>query len=890
MTLDLGFSCFFMDLPERLKLQLEEASSNNKSSKDNNNNVVSKLKSNKLKYLQMTLVDCPGHASLIRTIIGGAQIIDIVLLVVDAYKGWQAQTTECLVLAELTSSTLIIALNKIDMFPIAEREQRLQEATQKVRERLKQSTKFNDPSQVPIIGVSACMGGEKVAAVAIDKATNTNTSGGGGDNNNNTNNSNKGKVKVKGGGGGGNGDNKNNNDALSSVHDLVKAQTINVDKLIELLKNTIPAPRRHLNLNLPSSAPSSSSTITKGSSTNSNSNSNSNSNFYFAIDHCFPIKGMGTVLTGTCLNGSINVNDIIEFPSLGNLQRKVKSIQMFKRRCLKIQQGDRAGICVSNFDSTSLERGVCSTPGSVKYVKGGIALVRKIIPHYKGPYLKNKSKYHVSVGHSTVMATVSFWGAKELQLKLKNEVQEKERASANGGGSGGGDGGGTASCLGSDADHAGLPYLKFDWNEDFLLQDGLVDSLTKDNEHDASLGGVSSTKTDGSNGNDQDNNGLIKNNKQKQPESLLHWAILDFQTPVYCPLQSLIIGSRLDAPVEGNNHKQQSKSNKKNQNNNNNNSGDDDNMDEDSPGHQNNKASSCRLAFCGRLIERLTDPSKDIHKIRWYTPKEKRGIVSRLGDPHKRQDDSKTVRYELYGSDLFKKETLLKPFLGMKLITYPSNDIGELKSAFGTSGKFRVVFPSGTTAKENDILRLPFKRFLYDTEKKMRQDDIILPASRSGSRIDPPASTQSKKDKKKKRKDLIEATGTVDKVKGDPIIGSNNGGSGSGSGGGGEDDGSTKKTTTATKKVVYPTAIISGLFTPDIDIKSEMVGRTVYIPSTKEYGTITGPFGKAGKCKVDFIKNGGDNEEESNNDDDDGNNLKGISESAVGSKAELHRT
>jgi selenocysteine-specific elongation factor len=286
----------------------------------------------------------------------------------------------------------------------------------------------------------------------------------------------------------------------------------------------------------------------------------------------------------------------------------------------------------------------------------------------------------------------------------------------------------------------------------------------------------------------------------------------------------------------------------------------------------------------------LTDPSKDIQKIRWYTPKEKRGIVSRLGDPHKRQDDSKTVRYELYGSDLFKKETLLKPFLGMKLITYPSNDIGELKSAFGTSGKFRVVFPAGTTAKENDTLRLPFKRFLYDTEKKMCQDDIIFPSSRSGSRIDPPvSSTQSKKDKKKKKKDLIEATGTVDKVKGDPISG------GSGSGGGCEDDAGTKKTITTTK--LYPTAIISGLFTPDIDIKSEMVGRTVYIPSTKQYGIITGPFGKAGKCKVDFIKNGRDDEEEesnTNNDDNDNdnenNNLNGISETAVGSKAELHRT
>lgn len=70
--------------------------------------------------VQFTLVDCPGHASLIRTIIGGmliivcllllfcfsnmhrkfyiysigAQIIDLMLLVVDAIKGIQTQTAE----------------------------------------------------------------------------------------------------------------------------------------------------------------------------------------------------------------------------------------------------------------------------------------------------------------------------------------------------------------------------------------------------------------------------------------------------------------------------------------------------------------------------------------------------------------------------------------------------------------------------------------------------------------------------------------------------------------------------------------------------------------------------------------------------------------------------
>ena len=47
ITLDLGFSSFCVDLPEHLK------------------------DAGEWEKLQFTLVDCPGHASLIRTIIGG---------------------------------------------------------------------------------------------------------------------------------------------------------------------------------------------------------------------------------------------------------------------------------------------------------------------------------------------------------------------------------------------------------------------------------------------------------------------------------------------------------------------------------------------------------------------------------------------------------------------------------------------------------------------------------------------------------------------------------------------------------------------------------------------------------------------------------------------------
>lgn len=38
--------------------------------------------------------------------------------------------------------------------------------------------------------------------------------------------------------------------------------------------------------------------------------------FKFAIDHCFAIKGQGTILTGTALSGTAKVGDALELPEL----------------------------------------------------------------------------------------------------------------------------------------------------------------------------------------------------------------------------------------------------------------------------------------------------------------------------------------------------------------------------------------------------------------------------------------------------------------------------------------------------------------------------------------------------------------------------------------------
>ena len=67
-------------------------------------------------YIQFTLVDCPGHASLMKTIIGGASIIDMMMLIIDAQKLIQTQTAECIVLGEILMEKLIVVMNKVDMF------------------------------------------------------------------------------------------------------------------------------------------------------------------------------------------------------------------------------------------------------------------------------------------------------------------------------------------------------------------------------------------------------------------------------------------------------------------------------------------------------------------------------------------------------------------------------------------------------------------------------------------------------------------------------------------------------------------------------------------------------------------------------------------------------
>jgi len=304
ITIDLGFSSFILEASSALKEQ-------------------------GLEQLQITLVDCPGHASLIKTIIGGSQIINLMMLVIDVTKGIQTQTAECLIIGQITSDRMIIVLNKIDMLPPEKCVGMIDKMKKKLRLTL-QTTKFKD---CEMIAVSAKPGGP---------------------------------------------------DSDSKPQGL--------DHLVEALQKNAYVPY----------------TRNDGAA-------------LFAVDHCFPIKGQGTILTGTVLQGSIKVGDSLEIPSLATV-KKVKSMQMFRKAVDRISQGDRAGVCVTQFDAALLERGLACTPGSAPLTYA-IIIDLSSIPYYKGE-IRSKAKFHISLGHETVMSKITMF-KQHTQTSASFDVQSE---------------------------------------------------------------------------------------------------------------------------------------------------------------------------------------------------------------------------------------------------------------------------------------------------------------------------------------------------------------------------------------------------------------------------------------------------------------------------------
>uniref|UniRef100_A0A2K5VYH4 Selenocysteine-specific elongation factor n=1 Tax=Macaca fascicularis TaxID=9541 RepID=A0A2K5VYH4_MACFA len=487
ITLDLGFSCFSVPLPARLRSSLPEFQAAPEPEPEAGEPL-----------LQVTLVDCPGHASLIRTIIGGAQIIDLMMLVIDVTKGMQTQSAECLVIGQIACQKLVVVLNKIDLLAEGKRQAAVDKMTKKMQKTL-ENTKFRG---APIIPVAAKPGGPEAPETEAPQG---------------------------------------------------------IPELIELLTSQISIPTRD------PSGP-----------------------FLMSVDHCFSIKGQGTVMTGTILSGSISLGDSVEIPAL-KVVKKVKSMQMFHMPITSAMQGDRLGICVTQFDPKLLERGLVCAPESLHTVHAALISVEKI-PYFRGP-LQTKAKFHITVGHETVMGRLMFFSPAP-----DNFDQE--------------------------------PILdSFDFSQEYLFQEqylskDLAPAVTNNDEADKKAG--------------QATEGHCPRQQ---------WALVEFEKPVTCPRLCLVIGSRLDADIHTN---------------------------------------TCRLAFHGILLHGLEDRNyadSFLPRLKVYKLKHKHGLVERAMDD-----------YSVIGRSLFKKETNIQLFVGLK-VHLSTGELGVIDSAFGQSGKFKIHIP-----------------------------------------------------------------------------------------------------------------------------------------------------------------------------------------------------
>ena len=149
---------------------------------------------------------------------------------------------------------------------------------------------------------------------------------------------------------------------------------------------------------------------------------NTNDYFKMPIDHAFPIKGIGTVITGTILKGNVKIGDELKILPLNIEDIKVKSIQRFKKDVKEASAGDRIGMALYGVDAKQIFRGCILTSKDTK-----LQIVDKIVAKIKISdifkyNLKPKMKVHLNVGMLIVPAIAVPFKKMEINGKTENII------------------------------------------------------------------------------------------------------------------------------------------------------------------------------------------------------------------------------------------------------------------------------------------------------------------------------------------------------------------------------------------------------------------------------------------------------------------------------------
>uniref|UniRef100_A0A8R1TXP1 Tr-type G domain-containing protein n=1 Tax=Onchocerca volvulus TaxID=6282 RepID=A0A8R1TXP1_ONCVO len=253
----------------------------------------------------IALIDCPGHASLIRSVLAASSVFDMAIVVVNSSKGIEQQTAEHLLLVSLLCPDhVIIVINKIDLIS----EEALEQMIRRCR-KVASTLKIN--SNLQIVPIS-----------------------------------------------------------------LLKHKEEAIIALMNALRLALYIPQR----------------ISSG-------------HFVMFVDHCFPVKGKGTVMTGTIVDGICNVGMDVEIAALQE-KRKIKSMQRWKEDVRSAEMGDRAAVLFHNVSAKDINRTLIFEPETLRCVQFLLVSVNRIV-HFQG-ILHQSSKLHISTGFETVTGQCQF--------------------------------------------------------------------------------------------------------------------------------------------------------------------------------------------------------------------------------------------------------------------------------------------------------------------------------------------------------------------------------------------------------------------------------------------------------------------------------------------------
>jgi selenocysteine-specific elongation factor len=272
---------------------------------------------------------------------------------------------------------------------------------------------------------------------------------------------------------------------------------------------------------------------------------------------------------------------------------------------------------------------------AVPLLHAALALVRKI--RFFKAECKSETKFHVSIGHTTTLATAVFFGARELAARAHADaallLAEVPLPAAAG------------HPATPDALIRSPPDWAYDWAERHIWQDTLASPPPRPKAATSGAVGKSTPVAEGMSKAPTDEH-------DSAAVSEWQWCALLFEAPLFCPAGSRLIASHLDVDVH---------------------------------------AATCRLAFHGRISEPLA--SADIHELsrcNIYKDKTKQGLCDRLEDP---ESGSGSAGITIIGKSLFKKESDMSLFVGLRVHTR-AGQVGTIVASFGKGGKFKAHFPT----------------------------------------------------------------------------------------------------------------------------------------------------------------------------------------------------